>query len=72
MIKRLGAFFNNFTTGVPVIRSNTGGAKDQIEHGQDGLIFESEDTNALCEHLKFLLNDKQERLKIGQKGRKKA
>ena len=58
--------------GVPVIRSKTEGANDQILDKHDGLLFESENVEQLSECLIALLNNKNLREKIGMNGKIKA
>ena len=58
--------------GVPVIRSKTEGANDQILDKHDGLLFESENVEQLSECLIALLNNKNLREKIGMNGKMKA
>jgi glycosyltransferase involved in cell wall biosynthesis len=59
-------------TGVPVIRTNTGGAYDQIVPGKDGYICQSENSAELRNYLLKLLEDKILRINIGKSGREKA
>jgi glycosyltransferase involved in cell wall biosynthesis len=58
--------------GIPVIRSNTEGARDQILHEQEGFIFKSEDSVELSSYLYKLMNDEELRRKVGISGREKA
>jgi glycosyltransferase involved in cell wall biosynthesis len=58
--------------GVATIRSDVEGAKDQILHGEDGLVFKNEDYLQLREYLTKLINDDQYREKIAEKGKEKA
>lgn len=57
---------------IPTIRSNCGGAYDQIDHGLNGYIFENEDDKELYRYILDLLNDKDLRLRIGKQANKKA
>jgi glycosyltransferase involved in cell wall biosynthesis len=55
--------------GLPVIASNTGGALDIVEEGENGFLFESENWNDLAEKILFFLG-KPKRWKImGDYGR---
>jgi len=58
--------------GLPVIRSNTGGATDQIDHGETGLLFPSEDANALHACIQQLGNDSDLREVLGAAAARKA
>lgn len=58
--------------GVPTVRSNVEGAKDQIEHQVDGYIFENENAEDLSVYLNLLVNDADLRVAIGRKARVKA
>lgn len=57
---------------IPVIRSGVEGAKDQIENGIDGYIFENENYFQLSGLLIILAQNKSKREKIGLKGKEKA
>ena len=42
--------------GIPVVSSNVGGISDLIEHGENGLIFESNDLDSFykkCDQINF-------------------
>lgn len=58
--------------GVPVVRSNTEGASNQISHKVDGYIFKNEDSNELSQYLKILMENELLRRQIGDKGKQKA
>ena len=58
--------------GVPTVRSNVEGAKDQIEHQVDGYIFENENAEDLCLYLNVLVSDEDLRATMGRKARLKA
>ena len=55
-----------------VIRSNVQGAYDQINHGEDGFLFENNDSKQLAELLKITIEDEPRRLEIAKKGKEKA
>lgn len=57
---------------VPVIRSDTAGAKDMITHRKDGLIFENGNIYELKADLEELINDEKYRRYLGENGKKKA
>jgi len=54
------------------IRSDTEGAYDQINHGEDGFIFKNNDYQSLAALLKLNIEDENLRLKIARKGQEKA
>ena len=58
--------------GLTVVSSGTGGAKEIIEHGKSGLIFESENSESLArELLRFTENPKKWR-EIAREGQRRA
>jgi len=58
--------------GSCVIRTNTNGALDQIEHGVDGFIFPNEDAKSLAEIIQKLMENPQLAASISGKGFQKA
>ncbi|WP_318489717.1 glycosyltransferase family 4 protein [Photobacterium leiognathi] len=58
--------------GVSIIRSNVGGAYDQINDGVDGFIFENENAEQLAEKLNILIESEELRNKFSLKGKEKA
>lgn len=58
--------------GLPVISTQVGGIPELIEDGADGLLFTPGDVNALAEKISFLLNNKDARIRIGNKAKQKA
>lgn len=58
--------------GIPIIRSNVGGAYDQIEHGKDGYIFKNEDDTELSKYIQTLTEDKDLRIRMGKNAKEKA
>ena len=59
-------------TGVPVIRTDTEGAYDQIIHGKNGYICQSENSTDLRKYLIKLLDDEVLRRNLGMSGRENA
>lgn len=59
-------------TGTPVIRSDVEGATEQISHGETGLLFPSEDADALASHLRQLINSPGQRQALAQAGARDA
>lgn len=58
--------------GLPVVTTPVGGIPELIEDGETGLLFPPGDVETLAEKIEFLLNDKDARINIGEKARKKA
>lgn len=59
-------------SGCCVIRSNVQGAYEQINHGEDGFIFDNNNYEQLATLLKTVIEDDVLRLKIAKKGKEKA
>lgn len=58
--------------GVPVIRSNVGGATNQIKVGYNGYIFENEDSQELAKYINLLINDETLNINMGNNAKKLA
>jgi len=58
-----------FQAGVPVVASAVGGIPDLIRDGVNGVLVETEDTEALCDGLLGLLRDPQKRRRLAEQGR---
>lgn len=58
--------------GCCTIRTNTNGALDQIQHGQDGFIFENEDSETLAGIIKNLMENPELATTVAQNGYQKA
>lgn len=58
--------------GCCVVRSNTGGAYEQIEHGRTGYIFENGDADQLRQYLSELVLDADKRAAFAEAGQNKA
>ncbi|MGB7416365.1 MAG: glycosyltransferase family 4 protein [Thermosynechococcaceae cyanobacterium] len=58
--------------GLTLVTSGTGGAKEIVKHGQDGLIFETEDPLNLADTLAALARDLDQWKSITLEGQKKA
>lgn len=59
-------------SGCCVIRSNTEGAYEQINHGIDGFIFENESDEQLSEIIKYLVLYPQKITEVAKNGKEKA
>ena len=53
---------------LPVIASNISGSAELIEHGKNGLLFESENHLDLAEKILFLYNNKEDMRRLAQNG----
>jgi FkbM family methyltransferase len=58
--------------GLTLVTSGTGGAREIVEHGQDGLLFESENPLDLADMLAYLPAHPEEWAAIAQRGQQKA
>ena len=54
------------SAGKPRLASNVGGIPLTIEHGVDGLLFDSEDDSQLAEYMKLLMSDEALRRKMSE------
>lgn len=55
--------------GKPVIGSNLAGIREQIIHGETGLLADPGDSVMLMEHIKKITDSKEERAKMGRKAK---
>lgn len=58
--------------GLPVVATNVGGLPYLIEHGENGLLVESEDVDSMVKNIKILLDNPDLTRKISRNGRKLA
>lgn len=58
--------------GLPVIGAKGGGVRDAIEHGQTGLLVDSDDPTTLEEAIVMLLTNKVLAKRLGDEGRRRA
>ena len=61
-----GVVLQGMAVGKPVIASNIGGPKEQIEDGISGLLIEPRNPYALAEAICYLLKNKDERKRLGE------
>jgi len=57
---------------VPVVATNVGGLPEVVEDGKTGLIIPAGDVDALCSSIKYLIDNSDIRLKMGENGRKRV
>lgn len=57
---------------VPVIATNIGGLPEVVDDGKTGLLIPPGDVDALCGSIKYLINNPDIRLKMGEKGRERV
>ena len=55
--------------GCPIIASDVGGTKEILQHGRNGLLFNSKDTGQLSSMIKNLLDNSQARMQYGAHAR---
>ncbi len=58
--------------GKPVVASNLPGVRSVVNDGEDGLLAEPGDVGDLADKIRMLLDDKQRRCEMGQRGRSKV
>lgn len=59
-------------SGIAIVTTNVGGMRDFIRHGQNGLLHEPGDTEALTAHLGRLVADEAEARRLGDAARQDA
>ncbi|MBU4015184.1 glycosyltransferase family 4 protein [Patescibacteria group bacterium] len=58
--------------GKPVIAGNSGGARDAVENGVNGLLVNPEDINEISNAIIKLAQDENLRKKLGEQGRERS
>lgn len=56
-------------SGLPVVATNVGGAREVIENGKNGFLIESDDAEALAKRLVELVNDPDKATEFGSRGK---
>ncbi|ATE62682.1 hypothetical protein CCZ27_14140 [Thauera sinica] len=64
--------FESAAAGKPVIASATGGTPEILQHDRTGYLFERTDLDALVNHMQHLVDDEQERRRLGNEARELA
>lgn len=65
------ALLEAMASGCPVISTDAGGIKEVIRHEHDGLLCSIEKPEALVEYATRLFTNREERIRLGQEGRKR-
>ena len=58
--------------GIPIVASIIGGVPDVVKDGENGLLVQPKDSNELADAIIYLLENKEEREKMGKNGRGKV
>jgi glycosyltransferase involved in cell wall biosynthesis len=66
------ALLEAMACGVPCITTNAPGCRDAVRHEDNGLLVPIKDAKALAEGIKRLLQNPDERLRMGARGRERA
>lgn len=66
------ALLEAMSSGCACIATDTSGPRDMIQHGKSGLLFQSENTEALCEALQRLASSVELRCIMGAAARKRV
>lgn len=59
-------------SGLPLVATDTGGTKELLEEGKNGLIVKMKDSRDIAEKINILFEDNNLRMKMGEESRKKA
>ncbi|MBT9151423.1 MAG: D-inositol 3-phosphate glycosyltransferase [candidate division WS2 bacterium] len=60
------------TCGVPIVASKIGGVPDVVKDGENGLLVQPKDYEALADAIIYLLENEDERERMGKNGREKV
>jgi glycosyltransferase involved in cell wall biosynthesis len=66
------AIMQTMAIGLPIIATDIPGINEMIEHGKTGYLFSPRDVNGLEEKLNILINNPEERKRIGRNAREYA
>ena len=66
------ALLEALSTGLPAIVTKVGGARDVVEHGENGWLVPPDDVPALQEAVLTLLGDADRRADLGRRGRERV
>lgn len=60
----------SFALGIPVIGANIGGIPELVKDNETGLVFKPEDATDLCEKVKYMIDNPDKALRMGQNARR--
>lgn len=66
------AMLEALSSGLPILATDTGGAKELIESGKNGFIIKKKDSSDIANKIEILINNTDLRQKMGENSRKKA
>src|SRR5690606_1579468 len=66
------AILEAMAAGLPVIGTSVGGIPEAIVHGRTGFVISAGDYESLARHLRQLMQDEQERITLGTRGKERA
>ena len=58
--------------GLPVVASDVGGVKELVQNDRNGLLFAADDVDELTRKIVYLINNRDERLRMGCEGQRIA
>lgn len=56
--------------GIPIVASDVGGIPDLVIHGKNGFLVPPKNPEELAKHIQILIQNKDQRIKMGQAGKK--
>lgn len=66
------AMLEALSSGLPIVATDTGGAKELVEEGANGFVVKMKDASDLAEKIRRFLDDSELGKKMGEKSREKA
>jgi glycosyltransferase involved in cell wall biosynthesis len=66
------AYLEAMRSGLPVIATSAGGAREVVDHGREGFLVAPGDVDALTRHLQLLLTDRELLLRMGRAALRRA
>ncbi|MDP3957380.1 MAG: glycosyltransferase family 4 protein [bacterium] len=66
------AMLEALASGLPIVTTETGGAKELVEEGVNGCMVKMKDADDLAEKLELFMSDEALRVRFGQASRKRA
>jgi spore coat protein SA len=65
-------YFEAFGAGIPVVATNTGGAREVIKDAVNGYVVDEEDVTGFAEAMAKLLRNRADLKRMGERGRELA